>query len=172
MDMKVIGKRIRQQRKIEGLTQEELAKKSGLSAMSIRRYESGERIAPKETIEKIANALDVPPIVIMTGETPEQQIEKLNNYVTGEKGIIAILKDIYGDIQAKRVESETGRIDYFLVGDGEKQFILYYDDIKTLYFSTKNSFPAIVDRIKDNRKESEVIKELLKKCNDETIYKF
>lgn len=59
MNMKVIGEKIRQHRKIKGLTQEELAKESGLSTMSIRRYESGERIAPQDTLIKIARALGV-----------------------------------------------------------------------------------------------------------------
>lgn len=59
MDMKSIGEQIRQHRKIKGLTQEELAKESGLSTMSIRRYESGDRIAPQEALSKIAKALGV-----------------------------------------------------------------------------------------------------------------
>ncbi len=59
MDMKAIGEQIRQHRKIKGLTQEELAKLSDLSTMSIRRYESGERIAPQEALIKIAKALGV-----------------------------------------------------------------------------------------------------------------
>lgn len=59
MNMKIIGEKIRQHRKIKGLTQEELAKESGLSTMSIRRYESGERIAPQDTLIKIARALGV-----------------------------------------------------------------------------------------------------------------
>lgn len=59
MDMKSIGEKIRQYRKIKGLTQEELAQKSDLSTMSIRRYESGDRIAPQKTLLKIAKALGV-----------------------------------------------------------------------------------------------------------------
>ena len=59
MDIKAIGEKIKQYRKLKGLTQEELAKNSGLSTMSIRRYESGERIAPQETLLKIAKALGV-----------------------------------------------------------------------------------------------------------------
>lgn len=59
MDMKAIGEQIRQHRKVRGLTQEELAKESGLSTMSIRRYESGERIAPQSNLIKIAKALGV-----------------------------------------------------------------------------------------------------------------
>ncbi len=59
MDMKIIGEQIRQHRKVKGLTQEELAKASDLSTMSIRRYESGDRIAPQEALTKIAKALGV-----------------------------------------------------------------------------------------------------------------
>ncbi len=57
--MNVIGEKIRKHRKIKGLTQEELAEKSDLSTMSIRRYESGERVPPQDTLLKIAKALDV-----------------------------------------------------------------------------------------------------------------
>lgn len=59
MDAKTVGNQIRQCRKMKGLTQEELAKETGLSTMSIRRYESGQRIAPQKTLIKIAKALDI-----------------------------------------------------------------------------------------------------------------
>lgn len=57
--MKIIGERIRKHRKIKGFTQEQLAEKSDLSTMSIRRYESGERVPPQDTLLKIAKALDI-----------------------------------------------------------------------------------------------------------------
>lgn len=59
MDVKAAGEKIKQYRKIRGLTQEELAQKAGLSTMSIRRYESGGRIAPQEALLKIAKALGI-----------------------------------------------------------------------------------------------------------------
>lgn len=59
MDTKTVGSQIRQCRKMKGLTQEELAKETGLSTMSIRRYESGQRIVAEETLRKIASALGV-----------------------------------------------------------------------------------------------------------------
>ena len=46
--------------KQKGYTQEKLAEKSGLSKMSIRRYETGERQPKVEQLFKIANALEVP----------------------------------------------------------------------------------------------------------------
>lgn len=57
--MKALGENMRHIRKIKGLTQEELAKKAGLSTMSIRRYENGERIITEKALYRIANALEV-----------------------------------------------------------------------------------------------------------------
>ncbi len=58
-DAKEIGSNIKTWRKLKGLTQEELAQKTGLSTMSIRRYETGARIVPVDTITAIANALGI-----------------------------------------------------------------------------------------------------------------
>lgn len=58
MDKQNTGDKIREYRKLAGLTQQELAQKSGISMMSIRRYEKGERNPTYETISKIANALE------------------------------------------------------------------------------------------------------------------
>jgi len=60
LDMQETGRHIRQYRKIAGLTQEELARKIGISTMSIRRYESGERIATLGMLQRIATTLNVP----------------------------------------------------------------------------------------------------------------
>lgn len=57
-DMKMLGTNIRKVRKFRGLTQEELARKAKLSTMSIRRYESGERIVTEKVMYQIAKALD------------------------------------------------------------------------------------------------------------------
>lgn len=55
---KTLGEKIKYYRKIKGYSQEELAKKTNLSKMSIRRYEKGERQPGIETLKKIAFALD------------------------------------------------------------------------------------------------------------------
>lgn len=59
MDAKAIGERVRQQRKIKGLTQEQLAKTANLSVMSVRRYESGERLATEDALRSMTPALGV-----------------------------------------------------------------------------------------------------------------
>ena len=55
-----IGNRIKEQRKKKGLSQKDLAEKSGISFMSIRRYESDERVASFKALKRIADALDIP----------------------------------------------------------------------------------------------------------------
>lgn len=54
-----IGEQIRKYRKLLGLTQQDLADKTGISLMSIRRYESGEREPKAITLSVIAQALGV-----------------------------------------------------------------------------------------------------------------
>ena len=59
IDTNTVGMCMRKFRKTRGMTQEELAKNSNLSTMSIRRYESGERIVTDEALQRIANALEI-----------------------------------------------------------------------------------------------------------------
>jgi len=64
-DIKSLGDIIRKCRKIKGLTQEELARKSGLSTMSIRRYENGERLINEKIFSRIADVLGIPADLIL-----------------------------------------------------------------------------------------------------------
>lgn len=55
--MTTTGELIKKYRKQAGLTQEQLAKKIGVSLMSVRRYESNERVVTEEILQKIAAVL-------------------------------------------------------------------------------------------------------------------
>ena len=55
-----IGKRIKKLRTLKELTQKQLGEKIGKSAITIRKYESGEITPPWTVLEDIAKALDVP----------------------------------------------------------------------------------------------------------------
>lgn len=57
--MSSIGENIKKKRKSIKLTQEQLATQSGLSTMSIRRYESNERMPNLEAVRRIASSLGV-----------------------------------------------------------------------------------------------------------------
>ena len=55
----LLGCQIRDIRKSHALTQEELAKRSGISVMSLRRYEANDRTPGVDALERIAAALEV-----------------------------------------------------------------------------------------------------------------
>lgn len=69
-----IGSQIRKYRKQKEFTQEQLAQKTGISLMSIRRYETGERKPRMGQLEKIAAALGMTPASLCWPEKENQQV--------------------------------------------------------------------------------------------------
>ena len=61
MDYRELGKRIRQQRAMCGLTQEELAEKSGISCSFVGHIERGEKKFSIGTLVALCNALTISP---------------------------------------------------------------------------------------------------------------
>ncbi len=59
MNSKGLGKRIQELRKLNGITQEELADKTNLSVRTIQRIENGETDPRNFTLQAIAEALNV-----------------------------------------------------------------------------------------------------------------
>lgn len=172
-----VGENIKRIRKQKGLTQKKLGELCDpkINEVQIRQYELGKANPKIETVDRIASALGVRVIDLMEGyafteykNTSEyQQLEK---EVNAEKGIISILTDIYGKVEDKTVSGDYFDSNYYLVGEGEKQFILYDSDIDALHESTKSLILPLVERMKDCRPESEVIKEILKECNDKEAF--
>ena len=93
-----IGERIREARKEKGLSQVELGKLLKVTQQMIAQYEKGDRTPKKDTLEKIAEALEVPLTQLMdfkynlnipgvdsamydfSNEETQQVIELLNDY--------------------------------------------------------------------------------------------
>ena len=73
-----IGERIKKIRLEKGMTQKEVAEKCGLFDSAIRRYESGRQNPKIETVEKIANALGVNPMLLVYGEELSQTLKSIN----------------------------------------------------------------------------------------------
>lgn len=95
LDMQETGRHIRQYRKVAGLTQEELAQKVGISTMSIRRYEGGERVAPREMIESIATALGVDPYSLYSfDQATEAVTDDINNGIKYKAQVTAIMEKV------------------------------------------------------------------------------
>ena len=66
-----IGLRIKERREELGMTQEELSKKLGYKSRStINKIEMGINDIPQSKIERFAQALEVPPIVLMGWDYP------------------------------------------------------------------------------------------------------
>lgn len=60
-----IGHNLKSARNAAGLTQEELAQQCGVATITIRQYESGKREPKYDTLERLADALDVPLEVLL-----------------------------------------------------------------------------------------------------------
>ena len=56
-----LGKRVREEREGQGLTQGDLARRAGLSLNAVARVERGERVPSARTVEKLARGLGVEP---------------------------------------------------------------------------------------------------------------
>lgn len=65
MDYAKLGARVRQQRLLNGLTQEQLAEKTGVSSSFIGHIERGEKKASVETVVSLCNAMDISPSVLL-----------------------------------------------------------------------------------------------------------
>lgn len=63
-----LGENIRFYRKERGYSSKKLGEKIGVSPQAILQYERGERTPNIDTIKKIANALNVPTLVLTEGE--------------------------------------------------------------------------------------------------------
>lgn len=108
------GENIRAARKKAGLTQSQLAAKSGVAAISIHQYEKGKRVPRLEQIYKIADALSIPYYELLdytaygnlkkAREEIESLREKLAGAAEGERGeleaLIAEKETAYSELAA------------------------------------------------------------------------
>ena len=93
MDQKKIGSFLRELRKNEGLTQEQVAEKLGISSRTISRWETGAYMPDISMLVGIAEMYDVDVREIIDGERKEENIdsevkevaEKMSDYSTMEK---------------------------------------------------------------------------------------
>ena len=76
------GDMIRKCRTEKGLTQKKLGKLCGIADSNIRKYESGNQNPKIETLQKIADALDIPVNRLLAGKiiSRDELKEKLSEY--------------------------------------------------------------------------------------------
>ena len=75
----VVGNNIRRFRENEGITQEELALKSGLSQGYINQLENGKRRYTQKTLELIAESLSVPVIEFFKEDDERRNTSKIED---------------------------------------------------------------------------------------------
>jgi len=162
------GTKIKEIRKRKGLTQKQLGDLCGIADANIRKYENGKQNPKIETLQKIADALGCSLIALMGMEeykkTEEYKINMCS--IEAQDGVLALLKNIYGDVQEKDVQQEYGESFYYLIGKAPDTFILYENDIYDLQNYIESSLPIVVDRLKDTRPEEEVRTEIINDLND------
>lgn len=66
MEYSMVGKRIKEYRLANKMTQVMLAEKSGLSEMAIYSYETGKRLPALEPLVQLSNALNVSPDMLLS----------------------------------------------------------------------------------------------------------
>ena len=113
-----LGEKIKTYRKKMGLTQEELSKEAGLSKMTIRRYETDQRIPSIITASSIAFALKIPVTALIGNEennwpefsdkpiTPRQTAEQyVNTDLMGH--ISRLFNELNAEGKSKDIEQVT-----------------------------------------------------------------
>lgn len=77
----LVGDRIRERRKVLGLSLSELGSRLGISAAAVSRYELGQRAISIDLLEKLAKALDISPVELL-GRDPTAFENAVNKYAS------------------------------------------------------------------------------------------
>lgn len=110
------SKNLKQIRIKQGLSQKEIADRLGVSQPSYAQYESGKRKPKLETIQKIATALSVNPLVLI-GQLSETLSDNLKTAPNIEKAYFDIFKYIYGQIDIVQEKYADGYGYNYILGN-------------------------------------------------------
>ena len=95
MELSMVGKRIREHRLENNMTQVMLAEKTGLSEMAIYSYETGKRLPALEPLVLLSKALNISPDVLLCDyvESPVSSkeagiLEKVNSLPENKREMI------------------------------------------------------------------------------------
>lgn len=149
-----IGNRIRESRKTKKMTQEALADATGLSQMSVRRYESDDRMPPADIAARIATALGVDVNYLLWGQHAEEKSELVIDMTEEEiREMLQMLQTIAQKAQesfkatepyrklANRINASNYRKLFALIND--------YNDLLAKYSLTHEQFIDFIDGLSE-----------------------
>ena len=97
MDYAKLGTRVRQQRVLSRLTQEQLAERTGVSSSFIGHIERGEKKASLETLVALCNALEITPSVLLRDSLSDEAMHSQLRFDAANqdlmKGIMHVLRE-------------------------------------------------------------------------------
>ncbi|MFV0441688.1 MAG: helix-turn-helix domain-containing protein [Lachnospirales bacterium] len=126
-----VNEKIKYYRLNNGLTQKELAERSGVSEISIRKYEAGDRNPKPEQIKKIADALGIGANLLMDFNLKDIQLETVGDFMS----IIYVLRERIGMQLSCDVDEdgiifpETLKINFVNENINEALSCLFVEDI-------------------------------------------
>ena len=97
MDYRGLGKRVRQQRVLNGLTQEQLSEKAGISCSFVGHIERGEKKASLETIVALCNVLSISPTVLLQDSLSSAVMENHASVGEADKALFNDLMQVLRD---------------------------------------------------------------------------
>lgn len=143
-----IGERIREVRKSKNLTQKQLGELSGIAEPTIRRYELGKLNPKRETIAKIAKALEVHPV-------------ELSGDLFNE-ALLSVLKGSYETDEEFQAAFLSNKISFArLYDDTDKRLIQFYDMLND------RGRTEAVDFVFELSQQSEYLKDIYTKSPEE-----
>lgn len=168
-----VGNQIRKIRLEKGLTQREVSERCGIAEPTIRKYESGKLNPKRETLQRIARALEVPWISL----TGDQSLD----YVVGKKqanevrketdlinAILTILNYLYGGVEDKEISGRYGSTFCYFVGKKPNRFALYEDNVDALKKLVLSTVSIMTEQIKDSRPEQKIVDEMIAELNSDS----
>lgn len=83
-----LGRRVKQQRKMQSLTQEKLAEMAGISLSFLGHIEHGTRKASVDTLVKLCNALKISPEILLQDSLDEGLLGSQGFFSEDKTGLI------------------------------------------------------------------------------------
>ena len=153
-----IGQNIRIIRKKRGLTQEKLGKLCGMTGGAISSYENGVTIPKRRVVEKLAQALGLPPDKLAADTVPDVSASTAVQPARASDGllydgVLAVLKELYGIVEGKVIVGSGSSRKYYVVRQIPGDFILYERDIDAIVRSAKASMSPIVEYMRGVRRQ-------------------